>query len=151
MGDYERILVANDFSANAASAQETAIGLAQRLDAEVHVVFVYPPPLDLLTTFGVEIPRVSLPELRRSAAVRLDQELAKVRSAGLEGAWHFREGEPADELVATAAEIGADLIVMGTRGRTGLAHTLLGSVAERTLRKSECPVLTVRTPHHPES
>lgn len=148
MGDYERILVAHDFSADASAALDAAVGLASRLGAEIHVVFVYPPPMDLLATFGIEIPTVSLPELRRSAAVRLDQELGKVKGAGLEGTWHFREGQPSDELVRAADELGIDLIVMGTRGRTGLSHALLGSVAERTLRRASCPVLTVKSPHH---
>lgn len=56
------------------------------------------------------------------------------------------EGVPYNEIVNTAKEIGADMIVIGTHGRTGLAHFTLGSVAENVVRKAPCPVLTVRMP-----
>jgi nucleotide-binding universal stress UspA family protein len=59
---------------------------------------------------------------------------------------HLRLGPADDELLAVAAELGATMIVVGTHGRTGAAHLLLGSVAERVVRKSPLPVLTVRTP-----
>jgi nucleotide-binding universal stress UspA family protein len=56
----------------------------------------------------------------------------------------FKEGVPFLEILKAAGEMQADLIVLGTHGRTGLAHVLLGSVAERVVRRSACPVLTVR-------
>ena len=56
------------------------------------------------------------------------------------------EGDPADEIVRVADEIDADLIVMGTHGRTGLARLLMGSVAEQTVRRAPCPVLTTAMP-----
>lgn len=147
LGKTERILVACDFSADAEQALATALALGGRFGAEIHLVYVYPRPLDLFSTFGIDVRAPSAPEVRRSAAVRLDQELAKVRDAGLRGEWHFREGHPSDELADAARELSADLIVMGTRGLTGLAHVMLGSVAERTVRKASCPVLTVKAPH----
>jgi universal stress protein A len=57
-------------------------------------------------------------------------------------------GAPATAICETAEKIGADLIVMGTHGRTGIAHVFLGSVAERTIRHAPCPVLTVRGSEH---
>jgi nucleotide-binding universal stress UspA family protein len=58
---------------------------------------------------------------------------------------HLREANPSDAILDVAREIDADLIVMGTRGLTGLKHVLLGSVAERTLRLAPCSVLTVKS------
>jgi nucleotide-binding universal stress UspA family protein len=57
------------------------------------------------------------------------------------------EGDPAAEIIRAAQETGAELIVMGTHGRTGLQRLLMGSVAEQVLRKASCPVLTVKAPH----
>ena len=59
----------------------------------------------------------------------------------------MEEGDPASMIVRVATETGADLIVMGTHGRTGLRHLLMGSVAEYVVRKATCPVLTLRTPN----
>ncbi|MCF6158152.1 MAG: universal stress protein [wastewater metagenome] len=59
------------------------------------------------------------------------------------------EGIPFQEIINTSIEIGADIIVMGTHGRTGLSHIMMGSVAEKVVRKSQCPVLTVRMPSPP--
>jgi nucleotide-binding universal stress UspA family protein len=58
----------------------------------------------------------------------------------------YEEGEPVAEILLTAKECGADLIVMGTHGRTGLARLLMGSVADQVVRRAECPVVTVKVP-----
>jgi nucleotide-binding universal stress UspA family protein len=65
--------------------------------------------------------------------------------AGLQGETYLSELPPVDAIVETARRVRADLIVMGTRGRSGLQHVLLGSVAERTVRAASCPVLTLRS------
>lgn len=69
-----------------------------------------------------------------------------IRASGFAGTWEVQvaTGHPADAIVRVAEEAGADLIVMGTHGRTGLQHVLLGSVAEKVVRLAPCPVLTVR-------
>jgi nucleotide-binding universal stress UspA family protein len=89
------------------------------------------------------VPEVA--EIPEPATRCLDLELEKVREAGVEAEGEVREGLPSDAIVAAAQQWGADLIVMGTRGHTGLEHVLLGSVAERTLHKAPCPVMTVRS------
>jgi nucleotide-binding universal stress UspA family protein len=66
--------------------------------------------------------------------------------AGEDAEVHVSEGLPTDAICRVASRLHADLIVMGTHGREGLSHLLLGSVAERTLRRAPCPVLTVRAP-----
>ena len=58
----------------------------------------------------------------------------------------LKEGDPAAQILTTSKELGCDLIVMGTHGRTGLSHLLMGSVAEKVVRKATCPVLTIKNP-----
>jgi nucleotide-binding universal stress UspA family protein len=114
-----------------------------RLDL-VHVAlaspYVLPPPIDLAT-----IP-IDMTKTLEQANAGLAREEARVRAAGLacESATLF--GRPDTEIVARAAETKADLIVMGTHGRSGLAHALMGSVAEHVVRHAPCPILIV--PQH---
>ncbi len=147
MGGEKILLVPTDFSEDAIRAVDQAAELSGPLEAQVKLLHVYPRVIDSFRTFGLEIPAPPVPELRRSAAVRLDQEVERLRGRGLEAEWLLREGSASEEIVRAAQEIDAWLIVMGTRGRSGLSHVMLGSVAERTLRMAPCPVLTVRA--HP--
>ncbi len=145
MPNWRRLLVADDFSEHAAAAVDAAISLARELNARVEVVHVYQRPVELLTPYEIALPESVVSEVRTAAAEHLKGSIEKVRAAGLQGEAHLREGPPAAAIVELAAELPADLIVMGTRGLTGLKHALLGSVAERTLRKASCPVLAVKT------
>lgn len=78
----------------------------------------------------------------------LGEELRRIQPAraGIAMEHHLEYGDPAAVILKFAREIGADLIVMGTHGRTGLRRLLMGSVAEQVVRKASCPVLTLRTP-----
>jgi nucleotide-binding universal stress UspA family protein len=89
------------------------------------------------------IPPDSLTSYREAAAATLETLLEKLRSAGVEGHLHLAPGNAVSVIDEVAREVGADLVVVGTRGRTGLPHVLLGSVAERVVRTAPCPVLTV--------
>jgi len=144
VASFRTILVATDFSEDAQAALAAATELAVALGARVHLVHVYPHIVDLFHTFGLDLPPPPVPEIRRSAAVRLDQDLKRVRDAGGEGEWSLREGVAAPEIVRAAEELGADLLVMGTRGRGGVSHAMSGSVAERVVRMAACPVLTMK-------
>lgn len=144
MARFETILVATDFSEDSIAALSAAADLAGPLGARVHLLHVYPHVVDLFHTFGLDIPPPPVPEIRRSAAVRLDQELKRLRDAGADGEWHLREGAAAPEIVRAAEELGADLLVLGTRGRGGVPHAMTGSVAERVVRLATCPVLTLK-------
>ena len=146
MPTWRRLLVAEDFSEHAAAALDTAISLARELGARVEIVHVYQRPVELLTPYEIALPESVVVEVREAASERLKGSIEKVRAAGLQGAAHLREGPAAQSIVALAGELPADLIVLGTRGLTGLKHALLGSVAERTLRTAPCPVLAVKTP-----
>jgi nucleotide-binding universal stress UspA family protein len=141
---FHTLLVPHDFSADSAAALDVAIELAKELGAAVHQVHAYHTPIEMFSPYGVALPTSVVPEIRQGAERRLGEELEKIRSAGLSGEAQVREGLAPDAIVEAARALGADLIVMGTRGRTGLAHALLGIVAERTLRTAPCPVLTVK-------
>ena len=84
-------------------------------------------------------------DVREAAERRTDEWRTKVMREGIEVEVSLSSRFPSLEISETASEVGADLIVMGTRGLSGIKHVLLGSVAERTLRLAPCPVLTVKT------
>ena len=83
-------------------------------------------------------------EFREAAESKLNEWTEKAAASGVEVESILTSRFPSEAIAATAKEGGADLIVMGTRGLTGLAHIVLGSVAERTIRIAPCPVLTVK-------
>jgi universal stress protein A len=146
----QKILFATDFSTNARSAQDYACAFAEQFGAELHVLYVLqdmrlvmPEPA---TMFAV--PASNLDEIQASA----ERALALVPDATWCTGKHVvratRSGTPFVEIVRYAEEEQIDLIVLGTHGRSGLPHVLLGSVAERVVRKARCPVLTVRPSDH---
>jgi universal stress protein A len=141
---FRTFLVPHDFSEDADAALETAVELAGRLGAEIHLLHAYQQPIDVLSPYGVSIPANVGPELRAASLARLQQIAARATGARIQT--HVVEGPPAIVIAEQARAIGADLVVMGTRGRTGLRHLLLGSVAERTVRTAPCAVLTVKAP-----
>lgn len=147
MGAIRRILVPVDFSEPSRGALAYAAALARTLGAAVEVVHVAEVP--------VFVPSGSLPDaaadLSLVALVRenADNLLAKfIAEAAEQGitvqASRVDLGPPAQVITALASGGGYDLIVIGTHGRTGLAHALIGSVAERVVRHASCPVLSVR-------
>jgi hypothetical protein len=96
---------------------------------------------------GVALPETYLQEVEEEAQRNMEAALARVTAAGLTGERVVLYGVPFQEIVETAKARQVDLIVMGTHGRRGAAHLLMGSVAERVVRIAPCPVLTLR---HPE-
>lgn len=144
MTPFRSILVAVDFSEHSDAAVESAIELAKKLDAEVHVVHAFELRIPMVTPYEVAIPEPYIEDSRNAAKAQLEREAKKVSDAGLTVHAHLAEMPPASAISHTAERVGADLIVMGTRGHTGLKHLVLGSVAERTLRLAPCSVLTVK-------
>lgn len=140
-----QILVAVDFSEHATDAVEAAIDLAKRYQTPLHVVHAYHLPVLVGMPDEVALPPEFWTGVKEAAASRLEQIVARVREAGVSATAHLRESHPTDAILDVAREIRADLIVMGTRGLTGLKHVLLGSVAERTLHLAPCSVLTVKS------
>jgi nucleotide-binding universal stress UspA family protein len=138
-----RILLATDGSPHAELAALKAVDLAESTGARLHVVAVgrtFPAAVyDVYTEAGSE-------ELRREAQTILDEQVRKIEEAGGTVAIaHLKMNERRDEaIVHLAEEIGADLIVMGSRGFGGLKRALLGNVADSVVRHAHCPVLVVR-------
>lgn len=138
MLDIRRIVVPVDFSEASERALRYAIDLAARLGAEIHLVHVW--QLSAYASPASELAR----GMERDLARDLEQLAARHAGSGVLLHRHLRLGIPYVEICQAARELEADLIVMGTTGKTGLEHFLLGSVAERTVRSADVPVLTVR-------
>ncbi len=147
MREISDILVPTDFSESAHAALGTAIGLAKALDASVHVAHVLHSPVQLSALGQMPIPPDLWSQVRNSAARKLDEAAKTAAAEGVRARTHLTEGPNAQAIVELADKIEADLIVMGTRGLSGLKHVMLGSVAERTVRLAHCPVLTVKANH----
>jgi nucleotide-binding universal stress UspA family protein len=141
-----RVLAATDFSAGARAALGRAVSLLD-LGAGDSLVLAHVFHVPAMVTSPVVGPHVAAVAadgtLRQDALAALDREAAPLRAQGLPARWELLEGYPPEALVAAARRLGVDLVVMGTRGRTGLAHLLLGSTAERVLQRAPCPVLVV--------
>ncbi|HTI55296.1 MAG TPA: universal stress protein [Verrucomicrobiae bacterium] len=145
MRRVRRILHATDFSRASTPALKGAISMAKANRARLTVVHVMAPPALALPGEGYVSPALydSLESSARAAAQkRLNAILARARTAGVRAGGLLLEGVP-HELIARAAR-KADLLVIGTHGRSGLAKLFLGSVASRLVTLAPCPVLTVR-------
>jgi universal stress protein A len=144
------ILMSTDFSPDSELALDYAEELARRFSAEVVLLHVDQPlpPVALDSEMGLDLSMMSriAEEQRLEAQRQLDRIVGRLRDAGVKSRSLLRVGAPFVEILAAAQSEHADLIVMGTHGRTGLAHVLLGSVADRVVQRAQCPVLTVRHP-----
>lgn len=137
------ILVPTDFSENAGQALDYACELAVKVGAKVHVVHaVTSPPSALQVALSEEMIEGFLKEHREELEKLVEGRRAST-GANI-GGYSVEVGDPRDLIVNTAKEIGAEMIIMGTQGRRGLARMVMGSVAEDVIRHSPCPVLAVR-------
>lgn len=144
MIEIKKILVPVDFSEHSKQALDIAVGLAKTLSAEVHLVHVLHYPVQVAAPGQMAIPADLWTEIRDAAARKLEKTTKTVEGEGIKAESHLSEGPNAHSIVELAEKLGVDLIVMGTRGLSGLKHVMLGSVAERTVRLAHCPVLTVK-------
>lgn len=142
---FQKILVPTDFSSHAQQAAVVAADLAQRYDAELTLLHVQSAELfDIPEGYVLNMP-AQLDELRKVLAQRLAAFQQTMLANGVRRVeTRLLRGSIAGEIVAQANDY--DLIVMGTHGRTGLQHLLMGSVAERVVRLARCAVLVVRAP-----
>ena len=146
MSRFRTILVPIDFSQHSSAALDLAIEIARDAGATLHLLHCYSIDPGAISPYGIVIPEGFDREVREAAARELVGWADRVENAKLPVEQHLASAFPAEAIPRTAEEIGADLIVMGTRGLSGLKHVLLGSIAERTLRLAHCPVLTVKAP-----
>jgi universal stress protein A len=140
----QKILVATDFSAPSEAALAYARELARTFGASLHLVHVVEPVYSSLGIDGF----LPGPEIEATFAEGAHKQLTAMlengdRAAGAHAVVLTANAIP-EAITACASEAGIDLIVMGTHGRSGVAHLLMGSVAERVVRTAPCPVLTVR-------
>ena len=150
-----KILLATDGSAEATLAAQTAVDVADKTNSELHVVYVgeldygypsYDPTND--PSFAVpdfEYMQQIHENLEQEARKALDAEVERVKAAGgrvVEA--HLSMGSPDAEIVKLAEDIGAGLIVLGSRGLGGIRRTLIGSVSDSVVRHAHCPVMVVR-------
>jgi universal stress protein A len=140
MAPIHTILHPTDFSEQAEYALRLACSLARDYGARLIVLHVIPPP-PVVYGEGVIPPD---PEGQREEH-RAQLHQLPIPVAGIPVERRLADGDPAAAIIRAAQEFGTDLIVMGTHGRTGLGRLLMGSVAERVMRRAPCPVLTVKT------
>jgi nucleotide-binding universal stress UspA family protein len=142
-----KILVPIDFSDYSKSALKYAVDFAKLFNAELFLIYViepviYPPDFSMgqiaVPSVDLEMDKRALEELENLAKKQIPKEL-KTRTM-------VKTGKPFIEIIDTATEMGADLIIIATHGHSGVEHILFGSTAEKVVRKAPCPVLTLREP-----
>jgi nucleotide-binding universal stress UspA family protein len=149
---FPKIVAATDFSEDSNNALTYAQELAQKFSSEIVLLHVDQPlaPVMMTPELGPAMDVGAMGRIAEEQRILAQKELDKVadrlRATGLKVKVLLKVGSPFLEIIHTAQTENADLIVLGTHGRTGLAHVLMGSVAERVVQKAHCPVLTVRHP-----
>lgn len=137
----DKILVPIDYSEESERALRLACDIAARSGAVLDLVHVYQIPSDIYP-YTLFITAEVKDQIREREAERIDAWCDKARAEGAMATGHVARGETHAEIPGIARELGVDLIVMGTRGRSGLKRAFLGSTAERTVQLAHCPVIT---------
>ena len=142
----EKIVVATDFSEGAAQAADYAADLAQHFEAELVLVHAYNvdiPMASPMMSGGYVLPDGFFEEISKQARAQVKEHADRLSKGGLSVEPVALDEPAALAIVGEAERRGADLIVMGTRGLTGLKHVALGSGADKVVRTAPCPVLTI--------
>ncbi len=145
MKDFSTILVAVDFSDSSQNAFELALNMANKYSARLVLLHVINEPVDLR---GFYVPHISFEKLEEEIEEGAKKMMDSFCRQNLSGFDNYESvivpGLPYEQIIQQGEQLSADLIVLGTHGRTGLDHVLFGSTAEKVVRKSPLPVLTVR-------
>lgn len=144
----KKILYPTDFSTYAANARPYVVDFAKKFGAEVTIINVLMSPSYAVSPeFAVDLTKIQK-DMQNAAEASLE-ELRKVfEKEGIPTRTVLEVGSPFAEIVHTAKTEKADLIIMATHGHGAVKHMLMGSTAEKVVRKASCPVLTVRHPEH---
>ncbi len=140
------ILVATDFSPSAARAVATATDYARHFQAQLIILHAYRvdiPVASPLTGGGYVLPDGFFEQIAKEARLRVERVASEASASGVSAIGVAVDRHPATAIIEEAKTRKVDLIVMGTRGLTGIKHLALGSVADRVVRTAPCPVLTV--------
>lgn len=143
--NFKTILFATDFSEGSDFAFQSALSLARKFDGKLIVLHIINEPVDLR---GFYVPHISFDKLEEEieqGAEKLMEKFCRTHMTDFNNFETFvLPGIPYDEIIKKSVESNVDLIVLGTHGRTGLDHVLFGSTAEKVVRKSPVPVMTIR-------
>ena len=142
------VLIPTDFSEYSKAALPYAVDISRKYGAKLVILHIFDE--ELLSPIFFETGKTAkeyFERLQNRFEAAVEDFLSGVNTDGIELEAELGNGTPFVEIIRFAKENGADIIVMGTHGRTGIAHTLLGSVTEKVVRKSPCPVMVIR---HPE-
>ena len=142
------ILLPTDFSDGSIDAFETALERARDSGARLTLFHVHHVPTTVFPDVILPLTPELMQNLQHSVDLVLDQLRERATAAGVDTDCRTSFGTTHLEICSMAEELGVDLIVIGTHGRGGISHALLGSVAEKVVRKAPCPVLTVRSHMH---
>jgi len=149
MAEIKKILFATDFSDNSKYALTYALSFAKQYNAKLYILHVIQQPSYPLGMYA-EISFDAMDKFNRNISDAVEKEMQALREKDLQGFTDYEclivHGTPFLEILRTAKEKEADLIVVGTHGRTGLDHVLFGSTAEKVVRRAPCPVVSVRLP-----
>ncbi len=140
----QHILVPVDFSDSSLKALQGAEEIAARFGAELHLFHSHPINFIASSPYAPVLPVYYFEDLARAAAKQLHDWRIEHCGEKITVHEHLSEEPPAPAILECAKEIDADMIVMGTRGLSGLKHVLMGSVAERVVQRADCPVLTIK-------
>ena len=147
MSRIRRILHPTDFSPTSQAALARAVELCRASRAQLLIVHVFSPVMPVAGEAYYALPQTyerMLTDIRADGQIGLDRVVARAKKAGVRVKGLLFEGVPHDRIVRAAKSTRADLVVMGTHGRTGLARFFIGSVAARVIALAPCPVMTVR-------
>ncbi len=148
--DIQRILCPVDFSESSDHASRYAVAFCKTFGAELTLLHVISPPIAALPGDHLvpDMMQADIDAVAEATRERLSQLVGELSDLGITVQSRVISGIPFVEIIRFAKDWDADMIVIGTHGRTGLQHFLIGSVAERVVRKAPCPVLSIKHPEH---
>ena len=145
MFNLKNIIVPTDFSKLSFSAFQYAKDLAETMDATIHLIYVLEKTPPFLAMRGTDVSEEEvMKSMEEQAQKQLEEIAEEVKDdSSIEIIESLRKGVDYEEIIKYSKEVNGDMIVIATHGRTGIFHTLLGSVAEKVIRYSKCPVLVI--------
>lgn len=148
MFKIKNILLPTDFSRTSLTASEYAVNLAKQYNAKLHILHVLEKTPPILAIRSLDLSREKIIEsIHADAQTQLETCVKKIQKSGeIEIIQAIRKGIDYEEIIKYSKEKKIDIIVIATHGRTGILHTLLGSVAEKVIRYSKIPVLVTTPP-----
>ena len=144
MFNIKNILLPTDFSKLSLSAAQYAVDLAKQYNAKIHLLHVIEKTPPILTIHSLDLSEEKIiKSIEDDARESLNSTAAKLSEGGAEILTVLKKGLDYEEIVNYSQQNGTDVIVIATHGRTGILHTLIGSVAEKVIRYAKCPVLVI--------